>query len=81
MAVGAARPSCHPGIRSKVEWGSSCESGGTGRRAGFRIQWPEGRGGSNPPSRTHSDTEAASWARASIPDIHPVLEKHDRLGG
>jgi hypothetical protein len=26
-----------------------------GRRAGLRIRWPKGRGGSNPPSRTRSD--------------------------
>jgi hypothetical protein len=26
-----------------------------GRRAGFRCQCPKGRGGSNPPSRTHQD--------------------------
>ena len=29
-----------------------CESGGTGRRAGFRIRWPQGLGGSSPPFRT-----------------------------
>ena len=28
------------------------ESGGTGRRAGLRIRWPKGRGGSTPPFRT-----------------------------
>src|SRR5262245_1643745 len=27
-------------------------SGGIGRRAGFRCQWPQGRGGSSPPSPT-----------------------------
>ena len=29
-----------------------CESGGIGRRAGFRFQCPLGRGGSTPPFRT-----------------------------
>ena len=28
-----------------------CESGGTGRRAGLRIRWPKGLGGSTPPFR------------------------------
>src|SRR5690348_5696487 len=31
-----------------------CGSGGTGRRAGLRILWPRGRGGSTPPFRTHA---------------------------
>src|SRR6185312_13171962 len=30
-------------------------SGGIGRRAGFRCQCPQGRGGSSPPSRTSTD--------------------------
>src|SRR5215468_7455150 len=31
---------------------STRASGGIGRRAGFRCQWPQGRGGSSPPSPT-----------------------------
>ena len=30
-----------------------CGSGGIGRRAGLRILWPQGRGGSTPPFRTN----------------------------
>jgi hypothetical protein len=30
----------------------ACGSGGIGRRAGLRILWPQGRGGSTPPFRT-----------------------------
>ena len=29
-----------------------CESGGTGRREGLKIPWPQGRAGSIPASRT-----------------------------
>ena len=32
----------------------ACESGGSGRRARFRILCPQGRGGSSPPFRTNS---------------------------
>src|SRR5260370_31634096 len=31
-----------------------CPSGGTGRRAGLKIQWPQGRDGSTPFSGTKS---------------------------
>src|SRR5262245_9565772 len=34
------------------------ESGGTGRRAGLRIRWPKGLGGSTPPFRTSDRLEA-----------------------
>ena len=50
--------------RSTVEHGGrhgvalhSRESGGTGRRAGFRTRCPKGLGGSSPPSRTPSDLQ------------------------
>src|SRR6185436_11113185 len=32
--------------------GNARESGGTGRRAGLRIRWPNSLGGSTPPFRT-----------------------------
>ena len=39
------------------------ESGGTGRRAGLRIQWPKGRGGSTPPFRTSRLTQSLVSSR------------------
>jgi len=38
-------------------------SGGTGRRAGLRILWPKGRGGSTPSFRTK---KSASWLDAEV---------------
>ncbi len=32
-----------------------CRSGGIGRRAGLKIQWPSGRGGSSPPFGTNKN--------------------------
>ncbi len=45
------------------------ESGGIGRRAGFRIQCPEGRGGSSPPSRISSHPDAFTGGDAPEPAI------------
>ena len=42
------------------------ESGGTGRRAGFRIRWPKGCGGSNPPFRTTLGLPRGSFASARV---------------
>src|SRR5690625_413544 len=39
----------------------NCASGGIGRRAGFRCQCPQGRGGSTPPSRTFSFLGCGFW--------------------
>jgi hypothetical protein len=38
-------------------------SGGIGRRAGFRCQWPQGRGGSSPPSRTANEKPLTGTCR------------------
>jgi hypothetical protein len=47
----------------------SRESGGTGRRAGFRILWAHTRGGSSPPFRTpNSRTAAVVAALRAMPD-------------
>src|SRR5699024_2036697 len=40
-------------------------SGGIGRRAGFRCQWPQGRGGSSPPSRTANEEPLTAACRRS----------------
>lgn len=40
------------GPDSRYIGGTTCGSGGTGRRARLRILWPKGRGGSNPSFRT-----------------------------
>src|SRR5204862_7248789 len=51
-AVEARAPRGRSGrVLSEVE---GRESGGTGRRAGLRIRWPKGHGGSSPPFRTNS---------------------------
>jgi hypothetical protein len=46
----------HVGRRShqrvRARKATPCAGGGIGRRAGFRFQCPQGRGGSTPPSRT-----------------------------
>ena len=39
------------------------ESGGIGRRAGLRIQWPKGRGGSSPSFRTSRLTQSLASSR------------------
>src|SRR5213594_2686053 len=40
-----------------VRFRLDCGSGGTGRRAGLRILWPQGRGGSTPSFRTSRSKE------------------------
>ena len=42
---------------------SLCRSGGTGRRAGFRSQWAQARGGSSPPFGTLRGQRAHDAAR------------------
>src|SRR5712692_11783508 len=48
-----------------VPW-DRCESGGTGRRAGLRIRWPKGLGGSTPPFRTNLQSAPVTHARLII---------------
>src|SRR5206468_5812203 len=48
-----AAPAARTRERARLNPPDSCESGGTGRRAGLRIRWPEGHGGSSPPFRTN----------------------------
>ena len=45
---------------------SQSESGGIGRREGLKIPWPQGRGGSIPPSRT-----TQRFPSKNIPPIFP----------
>src|SRR4051812_43087970 len=50
--------------------GSKREDGGIGRRAGFRFQWGNSRGGSSPPLRTSSESlKNASPAPAQPPAV------------
>lgn len=48
-----------------------------GRRAGFRCQCPKGRGGSNPPSRTHQDPGKSLISRGPFlcPPIDPPTRR------
>ena len=48
--------------------GVACESGGIGRRAGFRIQWANTRGGSSPPFRTTSRQDEG-WLLLGAPSF------------
>src|SRR5699024_7238151 len=50
-----SRPSVSCAAHSDARVYSVRASGGIGRRAGFRCQWPQGRGGSSPPSRTANE--------------------------
>ena len=43
---------------------TSSEDGGIGRRAGFRFQWGNSRGGSSPPLRTQLNDRRAAMSRA-----------------
>jgi hypothetical protein len=70
---GIARPHHSRGcpVRSTPGWEASSlgarESGGTGRRAGFRTRCPKGLGGSSPPSRTPSELHKRKGPRESFP--------------
>lgn len=50
-----------------------CAGGGIGRRAGFRFQCPQGRGGSTPPSRTRRNPLKRVSARDESPGGGPFL--------
>ena len=58
----------HPSARDTSE-SELCGSGETGRRPGLKILWPQGRGGSTPPSRTSilQGKEAANQPRQGRP--------------
>ena len=49
---------CSRGPRLGVAAGEACPSGGTGRRAAFRMLWPKGRGGSSPLFGTKSHSRS-----------------------
>ena len=53
-----------------------CGSGGIGRRAGLRILWPQGRGGSTPPFRTSARLcflDAKKAATLTLLAASPIL--------
>ena len=52
-----------------------CRSGGIGRRAGFKIQWPQGRVGSSPTSGTFLEIYGLfdSWVGCLRLTIYRVL--------
>ena len=60
----------------------SCESGGIGRRARFRIWWPKGLGGSSPPSRTTKNrgirNTSAKWnnTKEKLPSGPQITQIH-----